>query len=148
MRSPPTKIKHFVNTSKKFLKNRNKTFPALLYFGGGGGGHTEYEPHNKRRKSNHSQQKQSHKSKSHFQFHWYTLKVFNFARMNICEHLKFSNSWVFSFAKHRNRWVSCVLNFARQKDQHFFVLCYLIFKKHYFCRLTKILKTTKKEVKR
>ena len=103
---------------------------------------TQYDPRNKRRKSRHSQQKQSHKLKSYFQFPWHTLKVFNFACINFCERLKFSNSWVFSFASHHNRTVPCVLNFAGE-IWGVFCLFFLIFlKKLYFGSSTKRSKIT------
>ena len=93
---------------------------------------TQYDPHNKRRKSSHSQQKQSHKLKSHFQFLWHTLKVFNFACMNFCERLKFSNLWVFSFVSHHNRSISCVLNFLGEKVSLFSDFFFLIFRQASF----------------
>ena len=100
----------------------------ILFWGSYCRFNTHYDHYNKRRKSSHSQQKQSHELKSHFKFPWHTLKVFNIACMKFWERLKFSNLWV-DFASHHNRRVLCVLNFVREKRFLFF---FLIFQKALF----------------
>ena len=99
--------------------------------------------YNVRLSDNDSQQKQSHKLKSHFKVPWHTLKLFNIACVKVWERLKISNSWVFNFTSLHNCRVSWVLNLVI--DKPFFCFGFVNFSKSIiFAAILKYYRSRKK----